>query len=111
MSKSSEAEKKTVATVLYLDGSKSEHEENLIESKADLLLPLVQELADPNIQHQTEIWAVILHNNQSGLGAIIAMHDDREQAQTDAEITYSALHEIHVPFPWAVRVSKLTLQA
>ena len=99
------------AVIKYLHGSRTEHERKLTEQRADELLPVVQELTDPTIEHISEVWAVVLKNNQTGRGVILAIRDSRQEAREEANICFSALHEIHMIFPWKIRISKLTLQA
>jgi hypothetical protein len=99
------------ATLRYIEGSRFAHDRKAIDRKVEQVEAVAAALTDKSLDLAREVFFVIIINEESSRAVIVNIVDEYEDAKREAEVCFSALHEIGLPFRWGIRIDRSYLRA
>ena len=100
-----------LGTVKYIEGSRFAHDQKAISRKVEQVEGAVAALTDPKLSLSVESFFVIIVNEDTEQSVIVDIKTDYEMAMREAQLCFSALHEIGLPFRWGIRIDRSYLRA
>jgi hypothetical protein len=102
---------RALGTVKYIAGSRYAHDRKSILRKVEELSPLLGALIDKKVSLIRELFLVVVANTETDRALIIAVEDSYEDAYEEAQMIFSAMHELEVEFDWKIRIDRIALRA
>jgi hypothetical protein len=100
-----------VGAVKYIEGSKLAHDQRAISRKAEVIEPVLAALTDKRLDVSRETYFVVVINDDTQRAVIVDVEDEYEDAYREAQLCFSAMHEIGMPFRWSIRIDRSYLRA
>lgn len=97
--------------VKYLAGSRFAHDRNVIQGKVRELTPFLGSLTESRAEIAREIHVVVVSNKDNGKSVIVSVRDSYKDAYDEAQLCFSAMHELNIGFGWKIRVERVVLKA
>jgi hypothetical protein len=97
--------------VKYLAGSRFAHDRAAIQSKLRDITPFLGSLTESRADVAREIHCVVVANKDNGKSVIVSLRDTYKEAYDEAQLCFSAMHELNVGFHWKIKVVRVALKA
>jgi hypothetical protein len=97
--------------VKYLAGSRFAHDRNAIQGKLRELTPFLGSLTESRADVAREIHVVAVDNKDNDKSVIVSIRDSYKDAYDEAQLCFSAMHELNIGFHWKIRVIRVVLRA
>ena len=100
-----------MGTVKYIEGSRFAHDQKEIQRKIEDLALFLGALTEERAIVARQVHAVIIENLDSDRSVIVQLRESYKDAYDEAQLCFSALHEMEVGFKWKIRVDRILLQS